>query len=43
MPYYVFRMYFESVQQELRDKKKANDEQQREHNKRKFKGNKGKR
>lgn len=37
MPYYVFRMYYDDVKEELQAKKKMNDEQQRQQEKSKFK------
>ncbi len=36
MPYYVFRMYYEDVKDELLAKKKQHDEQQRSQEKSKF-------
>ncbi|BAV39256.1 hypothetical protein BPT24_131 [Tenacibaculum phage pT24] len=37
MPYYKFRMYFESVSEELKAKKKSYEEQQRQQQSRKWK------
>lgn len=36
MPYYVFRMYYDDVNEELKAKKKQYDEQQKKQDKNKF-------